>query len=322
MPKSVSILMILFFSMNMHAMQNQKKTPATNNDNQMSVSIVTQEQLERFHDGIEKNESLFVKRMLNHNAQGALLPDARGDNALHIAMQRRSKDEIIDMLIDHDSTILASENKSGSTPLMSAVIWNNRRGVERLLSIYRSQVNVQHVDHYGRTALDYAAWLGYIKIANMLVVAGAQEDVLSALSIVECKHPKVSPIRKLFKVNGEHKPALKDEVDSEQVVPHADIKNESAGREVSQVSDQTLDLIAAAVIGRPLVQGKSIEQSANPELVLHQTTSDADRKKLLSERLQELNAALAEFDEMPIPRSSEHRAPACLEDENRSSDSE
>lgn len=56
-----------------------------------------------------------------------------------------------------------------------------------------------------------------------------------------------------------------------------------------------------------------VEQFA--EFVLDQTMDRIKRQTLLSQKSEELDAALVESDEIPAARPSEFRAPAALEDE-------
>lgn len=179
-----------------------------------AYAILTAQELATFHDAVGKNRFFPVSVVLGKNSHAASIQDVRGDNALHIAMQRRSNQWVINKLLAQDLTILASVNKSGSTPLMSAVIWNNRRGVEHLLGyVMISHLNVRHRDRYGRSSLDYAAWLGYVDIAKMLLAAGAQEDVPSALSLVCRRHIPEHPMRQLLESEEEPMPALEDEAE-------------------------------------------------------------------------------------------------------------
>lgn len=57
---------------------------------------------------------------------------------------------------------------------MSAVIWNNEKGVQLLLE--RGDKQVSTVDKYGKTPLHYAAGLGLTEIVRMLLEKGASQD--------------------------------------------------------------------------------------------------------------------------------------------------
>jgi ankyrin repeat protein len=100
--------------------------------------------------------------------------DARGDTSLHRAMHngRSNIERRIERASEQD---LETKNKSGSTPLMSAVIWNHKKAVELLLARGNGQVNT--VDIYGRTPLHYAAWLGLDDIGQILLDNGALPDI-------------------------------------------------------------------------------------------------------------------------------------------------
>lgn len=106
--------------------------------------------------------------------------DIRGDTPLHRAMHNKKShfEQSISRASEQD---LSRKNKSGSTPLMSAVIWGNRKAVRRLLEKGTRQVN--SVDKYGRTPLHYAAWLGLYDITSMLLRHGALSYIKDNFSL-------------------------------------------------------------------------------------------------------------------------------------------
>jgi ankyrin repeat protein len=100
--------------------------------------------------------------------------DMRGDTALHRAVHNLGSNFERKIYRAFDQN-LAIQNNSGSTPLMSAVIWNNKKAVALLLRRDAKQVNT--VDKYGRAPLHYAVGLGLIDIARMLLRNGASPDI-------------------------------------------------------------------------------------------------------------------------------------------------
>lgn len=118
--------------------------------------------------------------------------DVRGDTSLHRAIHNPQSnfERKIFRASDQD---LATQNNSGSTPLMSAVIWNNRKAVTLLLARDVQQINT--VDKHDRTPLHYAAGLGLSDITRILLENGAlldikDENLQTPLDIVLRRHGK------------------------------------------------------------------------------------------------------------------------------------
>jgi len=171
--------------------------------------------LQQFHTAISQDCRKYVSDILERRPLAVKQADIRGDTALHIAAQHSVKD-MMSMLMKYinryrvffeDQSALDMQNKSGSTPLISAVIWGNGDAFTILLK--KASPNVNSVDIYQRTALHYAAWLGYAGMAQMLIKAGANLDMQdkdnkSPYDLAVDRHSKKSRIMELFiEVNGD-----------------------------------------------------------------------------------------------------------------------
>lgn len=116
--------------------------------------------------------------------------DACGDTPLHRTMHNPGT-KLARRIKKASTEDLNAQNHSGSTPLMSAVIWNKPHAVALLLKRGNGQINT--TDKYGRTPLHYAAGLGLTDIAKMLLENGATEgakdsDQQTPLDMARLRH--------------------------------------------------------------------------------------------------------------------------------------
>jgi ankyrin repeat protein len=166
-------------------------------------------ELEAFHTKVRLRDRSSVSETLEAYPKILADKDARGDSALHIAVQC-SANNMMNVMLDHIEKYkrcwaihpLSMQNKSGSTPIISAVIWGNYGALAALLAKASSE-QVDCVDIYKRTGLHYAAWIGNTSMALMLLKAGAyfniaDKDKKTPYDLAVDRHGKKSRITELF----------------------------------------------------------------------------------------------------------------------------
>ena len=81
---------------------------------------------------------------------GAIIPD----HILHYAAEQNVSQEFIDFILDKNLSLINKKNKSGETPLISAVKANNAEAVKTLLK--QKVININAKDNSGHDAKHYA----------------------------------------------------------------------------------------------------------------------------------------------------------------------
>jgi len=96
-----------------------------------------------------------------------------GLGALDIAIKYRRPD-IVRFCKERGISLSTTRRKSGMTPLMLAAAFNDTRMVEYLLE---EGAELNGVDAYGMTALDYARKMGQQKVKELLEAKGARYEL-------------------------------------------------------------------------------------------------------------------------------------------------
>jgi ankyrin repeat protein len=113
-------------------------------------------------------------------------PDGLGHTPLHYAVVSNSSEsfKLIGTLVKA-SAVLDDVDESGQTPLIKAAnIKAEEFEVERRVRVLlRAGAKTDIQDVYGKTALHYAAFYGWLQICTMLVEAGAKTDIPNIYSI-------------------------------------------------------------------------------------------------------------------------------------------
>ncbi|KAH8750277.1 ankyrin repeat-containing domain protein, partial [Diaporthe sp. PMI_573] len=128
---------------------------------------------DQFEDG--KGE---VIKLLLHNGADPLVRNRLGDNILHIlaGSSEQESHDILSFLLDTDATDLPDtraacrgaidqQNDFGDTPLIVAVLYNQRLSVELLM---RSGANMQVRGEFDMTALEFAISRAYHDVIDVL----------------------------------------------------------------------------------------------------------------------------------------------------------
>jgi ankyrin repeat protein len=123
---------------------------------------------------IINDDAEFAKTLLDNGAD-VNEQDEHGNNPLHVAAMRSSREKIITLLLDpkHKAKIDA-QNKESYTPLHFAAMNNNSALVELLLK-NKANVNVQNKE--GNTPLHFAVKNKNTALVNLLLGAGANKDI-------------------------------------------------------------------------------------------------------------------------------------------------
>ena len=117
-----------------------------------------------------KNNIHAVKFLLNHPKINVNKCDSSGCSALLYAV-KNDHFEIIQLLVESGADINIANSETGQTPIICASIHNNVNTIELLLR--QPQIDVNHFDNNGWSALMYGVKNGHFKIAQSLIEAGA-----------------------------------------------------------------------------------------------------------------------------------------------------
>lgn len=133
-----------------------------------------------------------VELLLEHGAS-AKVRDKLGRTAVFLASQRNTV-PVLDALIKRDGTSINDVDGKGRTPLHVAVQLRHKEVVMRLLA---AKPSLELGDHDGRKAIFLAYKLGYEDIAELLVNAGADKEMME-VDLADGMGESVRPCRGKF----------------------------------------------------------------------------------------------------------------------------
>ena len=122
---------------------------------------------------IYKGLPVIVKKILNFGVNVDLVEDNTGQSPLHLAIANHNL-EIVELLLEHHSSIVNFEDRNGETPLYFAVSQGNVEIVEELLK-QNADTNCKNMN--GDSLLKFAISKGNIEIAKELLKHGADVDI-------------------------------------------------------------------------------------------------------------------------------------------------
>jgi len=122
---------------------------------------------------IQKGISLEALKMLVEAGMDLHFVNREGLGALDIAIKYRRPD-IVRFCKDQGISLSTTRRKSGMTPLMLAAAFNDAEMVEYLLE---EGAEIDGVDTYGMTALDYARKMGQKRVQELLEKRGAKYEL-------------------------------------------------------------------------------------------------------------------------------------------------
>ncbi len=147
------------------------------------------------HRACEWGYSPIVQLLLQHQSSAnndinsnsgniVSLKDDEGNTPLHRAIDHNQPLEMIQLLLQHDSTVIHSKNQRGETPFHRAVYncgSSNSNSSSSLIDLFINNsnynVDINEQDNDGNTALHIATKNGQSDVVSMLLIAGAQVDV-------------------------------------------------------------------------------------------------------------------------------------------------
>ena len=122
---------------------------------------------------IQRGVSLEALELLVEAGMDLHFVNREGLGALDIAIKYRRPD-IVRFCKERGISLSTTRRKSGMTPLMLAAAFNDTQMVEYLLE---EGAELNGVDAYGMTALDYARKMGQQKVKELLEAKGARYEL-------------------------------------------------------------------------------------------------------------------------------------------------
>ncbi len=122
---------------------------------------------------IQKGISPEALEMLLEAGMDLHFVNREGLGALDVAIKYR-RPEIVRLCKERGISLTTTRRKSGMTPLMLAAAFNDTEMVEYLLE---EGAELNGVDSYGMTALDYARKMGQKRVQELLEARGAKYEL-------------------------------------------------------------------------------------------------------------------------------------------------
>jgi len=122
---------------------------------------------------IQKNISIEALRELIKNGLKIDYLNREGLGAIDIAIKYRRMD-IVKLCKEYGISLTKSSRKSGMTPLMLASAFND---IDMIDFLIKEGADINHIDNFGMSALDYAKKLGQTKVLKHLEDLGAKYNL-------------------------------------------------------------------------------------------------------------------------------------------------
>ncbi|KAH8883154.1 hypothetical protein GQ53DRAFT_732672 [Thozetella sp. PMI_491] len=138
----------------------------------------------QLHRAVQAGDLLLAESLIQESATVIDLGDDSGQTALHYAMERGLA-ESIRVMLEHGAEVTATDNQGFSPWLWAVVAGQTAPASALLISGVIADVNASSVD--GRSALGWAAGLGWSPIAQLLIAHGASlcQDQSAQMSPLE-----------------------------------------------------------------------------------------------------------------------------------------
>lgn len=145
------------------------------------------------HDAVRNNNILELTRIL-----GLIDPDCQdelGQTALHVYAKQPAKDQWMFVIMYYHGLIsLNKTSHDGTTPLMTAILHENKQAIELFLVFNRPEnpVGINEQNSLGYTALHMAALKNNAQLINSLLLSGARPDIKEGLGLTASELAKSS----------------------------------------------------------------------------------------------------------------------------------
>lgn len=123
------------------------------------------------HIATISNKPKTVKHLLSYGNIAINKPDSNGKVPLHFAIAGTGSPKIINYFVKAGADLNATDSLVHQTPLYMAVVWNNLKAMQILLSSGRTDINA--MDNQGYTPLHKAILMKRTPFIQILIATGA-----------------------------------------------------------------------------------------------------------------------------------------------------